>query len=190
MFYHHRFMFGSIDSASACAESSFIRRRRRRVPSALGFRRGGGAVEFSSAGSVQRAGPGPRSRTRTQSSRASCVPSSRRARSWPRQRAATCRLRRPRSPASRLLLTVLGSDVRLEDLPGLPEQQEDLVLPQAPEGTAASGGGLFGLSWPVVALVGGGGLLAVAVIASGGSDSDDGGGGTSGERRPAAAAEP
>ena len=69
------------------------------------------------------------------------------------------------------LLTVLGSDVRLEDLPGLPEQQEDLILAQAPEG----GGGLFGVSWPVLAIAGGGGLLAVAVIASGGSDSDDGG---------------
>ncbi len=70
------------------------------------------------------------------------------------------------------LLTVLGSDVRLEDL----------VLPQAPapESSAASGG-LFGLSWPVLAIAGGGGVLAIAVLASGGSDD---GGGSSGNREP------
>ena len=70
------------------------------------------------------------------------------------------------------LLTVLGSDVHLEDL----------VLPQAPapESSAASGG-LFGLSWPVLAIAGGGGVLAIAVLASGGSDD---GGGSSGNREP------
>ena len=76
------------------------------------------------------------------------------------------------------LLAVLGGDVRLDGLPVLPDLSEapaDLVLSQAP-GDAASGG-LFGLSWPVLALAGGGGLVAVAVVASGGSDSDDSDGG-------------
>ena len=44
MFYHHRFMFGSIDSASACAESSFVRRRR--APSLWGFGAAAGLLSF------------------------------------------------------------------------------------------------------------------------------------------------
>ena len=61
-------------------------------------------------------------------------------------------------------------------LPGLPEQQAELILSQTSEGTAAGGGGLFGFSWPVVALAGGGGLLVFAAVASGGSDSGGGNG--------------
>ncbi len=176
MFYHDRFMFGSIDSASACAESSFIRRRRRRAPSLWGFGAAAGLLSFPlrAWSSESDSGPDPDPELAGEL----CPVLTEGALLAPPE---SCDLPAEAASASHepALLTVLGSDVRLEDLPGLPglpEQQEDLVLPQAPEGTAASGGGLFGLSWPVVALVGGGGLLVVAVVASGGSDSDDDGG--------------
>ena len=173
MFYHHRFMFGSIDSASACAESSFVRRRWRRAPSLWGFGAAAGLLSFPLRARSSESDSGPESDPAELAGELCSVPIEGalvvpEACDSPTEAAS-------REPA---LLTVLGSDVRLEDLPGLPglpEQQEDLILAQAPEGTAAGGGGLFGLSWPVVALVGGGGLLVVAVIASGGSDSDDGG---------------
>ena len=178
MFYHDRFMFGSIDSASACAESSFIRRRRRRAPSLWGFGAAAGLLSFPLRARSSESDSGPESDPDPELAGELCPVLTEGALLAPPE---SCDLPAEAASASRepALLTVLGSDVRLEDLPGLPEQQEDLILAQAPEGTAAGGGGLFGLSWPVVALVGGGGLLVVAVIASGGSDSD-GGGGTSG----------
>ena len=81
-----------------------------------------------------------------------------------------------REPA---LLTVLGSDVRLDGLPdlsGLSERQAGLILSQVPESTAA-GGGFFGTSGTGLAIgagvVGGGAIL---VLASGGSDNGDNGG--------------
>ena len=174
MFYHHRFMFGSIDSASACAESSFVRwRRRRRAPSLWGFGAAAGLLSFPLRARSSESDSGPESDPAELAGELCPVPTEGALLAPPE----SCDLPAEAASASHepALLTVLGSDVRLEDLPGLPGLSEDLVLPQAPEGTAASGGGLFGLSWPVVALVGGGGLLAVAVIASGGSDSDDGG---------------
>ena len=86
------------------------------------------------------------------------------------------------------LLTVLGSDVRLDGLPdlsGLSEQQAGLILSQVPESTAA-GGGFFGTSGTGLAIgagvVGGGAIL---VLASGGSDNgDNGGNGGNGDAMP------
>ena len=186
MLYHHVFRYRSgasaVSAASAFAELFSVRPaarqaacltpRRRRAPSLWGFGAAAGLLSFPLRAWSSEPDPGPDPDPELAGELcpvpiegALVVPE---ACDSPTEAASASH-----EPA---LLTVLGSDVRLEDLPGLPEQQEDLVLPQAPEGTAASGGGLFGLSWPVVALVGGGGLLAVAVIASGGSDSDDGGG--------------
>ena len=64
----------------------------------------------------------------------------------------------------------------LSDLSDISDLSEDLVLSQAPES-----GGVFGLSWPALALVGGGGLVAAAVVAGGSGDeaassSEDAGG--------------
>ena len=191
MLYHHVFRYRSgvsaVSAVSAFAELFSVRPavrqaacltpRRRRAPSLWGLGAAAGLLSFPlrARSSESDSGPDP---DPAELAGELCPVLTEGALVAPEE---SCDLPAEAASASRepALLTVLGSDVRLEDLPGLPglpEQQEGLVLPQAPEGTAASGGGLFGLSWPVVALVGGGGLLAVAVIASGGSDSDDGGG--------------
>ena len=135
MFYHHRFMFGSIDSASACAESSFVRRRR--APSLWGFGAAAGLLSFPLRARSSESDSGPESDPAKLAGELCPVPIEGalvvpEACNSDSSEAASA----SREPA---LLTVLGSDVRLEDLPGLPEQQEGLVLPQAPEGTAAGG---------------------------------------------------
>ena len=190
MLYHHVFRYRSgvsaVSAASAFAELFSVRDaarraacltpRRRRAPSLWGLGAAAGLLSFPlrAWSSESDSGPDPDPGPDPELAGELCPAPIEGALLAPPE---SCDLPAEAASASHepALLTVLGSDVRLEDLPGLPEQQEGLVLPQAPEGTAASGGGLFGVSWPVLALVGGGGLLAIALLASGGSDSDDGG---------------
>ena len=182
MLYHHRFVYGSAVSAlaSARAESSFVRRRRRAL-SVWGLGAAAGLLNFPLRSWSGEPDPDPDPDPGPELAGELCPAPAEGALLAPEE---SCDLPAEAASASHepALLTVLGSDVRLEDLPGLPGLpdpaglpglSEDLILAQAPEG----GGGLFGVSWPVVALVGGGGLLVVAVLASGGSDSDDGDGG-------------
>ena len=191
MLYHHVFRYRSgvsaVSAVSAFAELFSVRDaarqaacltpRRRRAPSLWGLGAAAGLLSFSlrAWSSESDSGPDPDPGPDPELAGELCPVLTEGALLAPPE---SCDLPAEAASASHepALLTVLGSDVRLEDLPGLPEQQEDLVLPQAPEGTAAGGGGgLFGVSWPVLAIAGGGGLLAIALLASGGSDSDDGG---------------
>ena len=189
MLYDYHFLGGSADSASAHTESSSARdpvrqaprQRQRRTLSVWGLGAAAGLLSFplrawssepESVSGEPGPDPGPDPDSAEFAGELCPVPTGDGSLDLLAEACDSDSAEAASASPEPALLTVLGGDVHLEDL----------VLPQAPapESSAASGG-LFGLSWPVLAIAGGGGVLAIAVLASGGSDD---GGGSSGNREP------